>query len=268
VAEIQASNKSLGGFISLVGWLARKQHLVMADARLQAKLAETKAEVLRLRGSLSVATPVLHKDLSLVSLVPKWSGSESSVSLEEFFASIESASRIGKWAGRDNFEIAVLKLTDSAKHFYQGCPELQKTEATRQNFKDTFRQKYKDVCTDKYRYMMLHTARQGKNEDAQQFADRCRALSQKRQPHQLKHLCILFKKSKIYIKTLKTLIYISIPHSSSGNTYCCLLKLYNETISDLLRFINFGDVAVCRVCASYDAHSNIRHTDISLLIRM
>ena len=29
-------------------------------------------------------------------------------------------------------------------------------------------------------YMMLHTARQARNEDAQQFADRCKALSQKR----------------------------------------------------------------------------------------
>jgi hypothetical protein len=83
VAEIQASSNFFW-FIWLVGWLARKQ-LVMADARLQAELAEAKAEVLRLRESISVATPVVHKDLSLVSLVPKWSSAESSVSLEEFF---------------------------------------------------------------------------------------------------------------------------------------------------------------------------------------
>lgn len=56
----------------------------MADARLQAELAEAKAEVLRLSESISVATPVVHKDISLVSLVPKWSSAESSVSLEEF----------------------------------------------------------------------------------------------------------------------------------------------------------------------------------------
>ena len=102
----------------------------MADARLQAELAETKAEVLRLRESISVATPAVHKDLSLVSLVPKWSGSESSVSLEDFFASVESASRTENWTGRDNFEIAIYKLTDSAKRFYQGCPEFHKPEAT------------------------------------------------------------------------------------------------------------------------------------------
>jgi len=44
----------------------------MDGAKLQAELAETKAELDRLKESLSVATSVVHKDLSLVSLVPKW----------------------------------------------------------------------------------------------------------------------------------------------------------------------------------------------------
>jgi len=61
------------------------------------------------------------------------------------------------------------------------------------------------------------------------------------------HLYILFKKFKIYIKTLKTFIHVSILRSSSENTYCPLLKLYIKTISDLLLYINFGDVAVSRV---------------------
>ena len=165
-------------FFCLFGWSVSTQITVMAATRLQADLADTKAEILRLRESMSVATPVVHKDLTLVSVVTKCSGSESSVSLEDFFASIESASRIDNWTDIDNFEIAIFKLTDSAKLVYEGCPQLHKPEATWQNFKDTFRQRYKDVRTDQYHYMMLHTARQGKNEDAQKFADRCRALSQ------------------------------------------------------------------------------------------
>jgi hypothetical protein len=44
--------------------------------RLQAEFAEANSEVLRLRERLSLAAPVVHKDLSLVSLIPKWSGSE------------------------------------------------------------------------------------------------------------------------------------------------------------------------------------------------
>jgi len=36
---------------------------------------------------------------------------------------------------------------------------------------------------------------------------------------------ILLKKSKIYIKTFKTLLHVSIKRSSSGSIYCSLLKL-------------------------------------------
>ena len=59
------------------------------------------------------------------------------------------------------------------------------------------------------------------------------------------HLYTLFKKFKIYIEALKTLLHVSILRSSSGSTYCSLLKLYIKTISDLLRYITFGDVAAC-----------------------
>jgi len=39
------------------------------------------------------------------------------------------------------------------------------------------------------------------------------------------YIYILFKKSKIYIKTLKTLLHVSITRSSSVSIYCSLLKL-------------------------------------------
>ena len=46
----------------------------MAVARLAAGLAETKIEVQRLRERMFASTPTIHKDLSLIALVPKWSG--------------------------------------------------------------------------------------------------------------------------------------------------------------------------------------------------
>jgi hypothetical protein len=52
---------------------------------LQAELLEAKTEVHRLRERMLLGVATAHKDLSLVALVPKWSGQESSVSLEEFF---------------------------------------------------------------------------------------------------------------------------------------------------------------------------------------
>jgi len=98
-----------------------------------AELAEAKTEVQRLRERMSIGTHAVHKDLSLITLVPKWSGSNSAVPLEEFFSIIDSAARIGRWQDRDCFEIAALKLVDSARVFYQGCSELHAPDATSQN---------------------------------------------------------------------------------------------------------------------------------------
>ena len=43
--------------------------------------------------------------------------------------------------------------------------------------------------------------------------------------HQHMHTYMLFKKSNIYIKTLKTLLHVSNTRSSSGSIHCSLLKL-------------------------------------------
>jgi len=87
----------------------------MADAKLQAKLEQSKAEIVRLRERMSMGLLTVHKDLSFISLIPKWSGSESAVPLEEFLASVDSAARIGNWDQMDCLEIAALKLVDPAK---------------------------------------------------------------------------------------------------------------------------------------------------------
>jgi hypothetical protein len=127
----------------------------MAEARLQAEVLETKAEIQRLRDSIStisVGAPDVHKDLSIVNLLPKWSRSDSSITLEKFLSSIESAAKIGHWSDSDTREIAVLKLTDSAKLFYQGCTELHAEGTTWQCFKNAFRRRYEDVHTDQYHF--------------------------------------------------------------------------------------------------------------------
>jgi len=67
----------------------------MAEATLRAGLVESKAEIARLRKRMSVGMPTVHKDLSLISLVPKWLGLETAVPLEEFLASTEGAVKIG-----------------------------------------------------------------------------------------------------------------------------------------------------------------------------
>jgi len=127
----------------------------------------------------ATAPPTVHKDLSLISLVPKWSGSESAISLEEFFSSIEGSARIGHWAEADCLQVAILKLVKNARTFYNSCPELHGENVTWQSFQNIFRKRFKDIRTDQFHYMQLQTARQRRNEGPQEFADRCRTLAQK-----------------------------------------------------------------------------------------
>ena len=69
------------------------------ENKLRDELAESRLEITRLNERLVSVMPTMHKDLSLISLFSKWSGAESSIPLEEFLASIESAAKIGNWKG-------------------------------------------------------------------------------------------------------------------------------------------------------------------------
>ena len=113
---------------------------------------------------MSMGLPTVHKDLSLISLIPKWSVSESAIPLEELLASVDSAARIGNWDQTDCLEIAALKLADPAKSFHNTCLELHAEGTTWKKFKEVFRHRFRDVHTDQYHFMRLQTARQAKNE--------------------------------------------------------------------------------------------------------
>ena len=125
----------------------------MAEVILQTELPETKAELQRLRESFSVGAPAVHKDLSLISLDPKWSGAESRIPLEEFICSIEGAASVGLWEDSDRLQVAILRLSDAAKQFYNCCLELQSQGVTWQIFKNLFRRRFRDTQTDQYQFM-------------------------------------------------------------------------------------------------------------------
>jgi hypothetical protein len=126
-----------------------------------------------------MAIPTVLKDLSLISLVPKWSGAETAAPLQEFLDSIERAVRIGRWDGADCLQVAILRLQDQAKAFYNSNLELHAEGATWEMFKSIFKARFKDAHTDQVHFTKLQTARQAKNEGPQEFEDRCRGLAQK-----------------------------------------------------------------------------------------
>jgi len=94
-----------------------KQELIILEAKLKQELAEFKAELDKLREQMLSGMQTVHKDLSLISLVPKWSGAENATPLE-FLASVDRAALIGRWQDADCFNIVVLRLADPAKAFY------------------------------------------------------------------------------------------------------------------------------------------------------
>jgi hypothetical protein len=123
--------------------------------------------------------PVVHKDLFLISLVSRLSGAESAIPLEEFLENIKSAAQLGDWVSLDCLRVAVLKLAEPARSFYNTCWELHAEDATWDKFKKVFRERFRDVRTDQFHSTRLQTAKQGKKEGPQEFADRCRALAPK-----------------------------------------------------------------------------------------
>ena len=116
----------------------------MSQERLQAELLESKKEIERLKDRASKSTTqTVNKDLSLRAVIPKLSGSDDTVTIEEFLESIEAAAKLGRWVESDQREFAVLRLSGSAKLFYKCCDKLHEKGETWETFKETFRQRYR-----------------------------------------------------------------------------------------------------------------------------
>ena len=87
------------------------------------QMAKLQTEVQTLQAQLQ-ARPTATKDLSLIALTPKWAGNDKAIPLHEFFETIESTARVANWSPEEMVRIAVLKLTDNARSFYNVNLEL------------------------------------------------------------------------------------------------------------------------------------------------
>jgi hypothetical protein len=120
-------------------------------------------EVQNLQAQLQTRSPIT-KDLSIVALVPKWSSTDKAIPLHEFFETLESTDCFGNWTQEDMLRIAVLKLTDSARSFYNGTLELHDQKITWVAFKTAFRNLFRNVRTDQYLFTQHQMARQRRDE--------------------------------------------------------------------------------------------------------
>jgi len=112
-------------------------------ARLKLELSKAQVEIQLSREHLSTTPPTVHKDFSLVSRVPKRSGTESAISREEFFPNIKGSVRIGRCLETDCLQVFVLGLVDNVRTFYSSCPELHGEDVLWKNFGTTHRKNLK-----------------------------------------------------------------------------------------------------------------------------
>jgi hypothetical protein len=119
-----------------------------------------------------------NKDLSLVSLVPKWAGTSESSLLHEFFHTIEKTARVGNWSNYDMVCIVMLKLTDTEQVFINTTPKLRDQSITCNTFKTAFYNRFRDPRIDQFQFSQPQTAKQRSGESPQDFAERCPNLAQ------------------------------------------------------------------------------------------
>jgi hypothetical protein len=58
-----------------------------------------------------------NKDMSVVSLVPNWSGEQKGTPLNVFSEAVERASWLGNWSDQDKVQVAILRLHENARFF-------------------------------------------------------------------------------------------------------------------------------------------------------
>jgi hypothetical protein len=145
------------------------------------QMSRLQAEIQNLQAQLQTRPPVTQ-DLSLVGIVPEWSGTDKAVPLHEFFEILESTACVGNWGQEDLIRIAAMHLTDVARIFYNGALELHGNDVTWTTFKNAFYQRFMDVRTDQFNFTQLESAKQRKDESPQEFADRYRNLPYKTVP--------------------------------------------------------------------------------------
>jgi hypothetical protein len=83
----------------------------------QALLLRTKVELTRRKKHLLMLT---------ISLVPKWSGSESAIPLEKALYIIKCTVKRGQWHPSVDLKLEMSKVADAASSLFKSCPKFDK----------------------------------------------------------------------------------------------------------------------------------------------
>jgi len=118
------------------------------------------------------------KDMWVANLVEPWRGDSNSISIIDFFESINEAAEMGQLSSKDKVHLAKLKLRGPAGVFYSAQPQLRADDVTFADFRTAFVNRFQDKHTDQYHYARVQNASQERNESPEAFLDRLQKLCQ------------------------------------------------------------------------------------------
>jgi D-lyxose ketol-isomerase len=133
----------------------------------------------RLRELQTAISQNLTKDISLVAGLKEWTGDSKGKMVQEYFAQIETFTKVSHWTEQDMALIAKAKLQGLALQFLNSKEELQKDSCTYGAIKKVFIVRFTDKLPDHYHYTQLQDAVQGKNESAEVLGGRHRRICHK-----------------------------------------------------------------------------------------
>ena len=119
------------------------------------------------------------KDMWVANLVESWRVESNSLSVLEFFSSLNEAAEMGRLSSKDKVRLARLKLKGAARVFYSAQPQLQADNVTYEELRAAFVKRFKDKHTDHYHYARVQNASQEKDESPETFLGRLRKMCQR-----------------------------------------------------------------------------------------
>jgi hypothetical protein len=119
------------------------------------------------------------KDMWVANLVEPWRGDSNSMSVIDFFETINEAAEMGRLSSKDKVHLVKLKLRGPARVFYSAQPQLRADDVSFAEFRAAFVNRFQDKHTDQYHYARVQNASQETNESPEVFLDRLRKLCQR-----------------------------------------------------------------------------------------
>jgi hypothetical protein len=114
---------------------------------LQNKLQALQRQLFDLRVSVGTER-IVTKYLSVVSLIPRFSGASNTCNVYEFIDAVNGAGKIGAWSDEYTTYAPKMELTGVTNTLYTGNTELHEENLPFERFTEIFNQRFQEIMPD------------------------------------------------------------------------------------------------------------------------